>query len=144
MIAVTLSEQEAQEWLGNKVWLAAVNGAHHCTLSGSPDAVERVEKALGDRSIGCTRLHTSQAFSFGHDGRNRAAVSECMRRMKLHPPQIPYLSNVTGTWIQAHEAMDIEYWGRHLRQAVRFSQGLEQACEDLNPVALWKSAREPS
>ncbi|MCP4661145.1 MAG: amino acid adenylation domain-containing protein, partial [bacterium] len=42
----------------------------------------------------------------------------------LRPPQIPYVSNVTGTWITPAEATDPEYWSRHLRCRVRFAEGL--------------------
>ena len=44
-----------------------------------------------------------------------------MRRVSLRPPRIPYLSNLTGTWITAAEATDPEYWAQHLRNTVRFS-----------------------
>ena len=41
--------------------------------------------------------------------------------MSLSPPTIPYVSNVTGTWITAAEATDPAYWNRHLRYTVRFA-----------------------
>jgi acyl transferase domain-containing protein len=44
-----------------------------------------------------------------------------VRRIPLRAPAIPYLSNVTGTWISAAEATSPTYWVRHLRQTVRFS-----------------------
>ena len=44
-----------------------------------------------------------------------------MRRISLQPPRIPYLSNLTGTWITAAEATDPGYWADHLRNTVRFS-----------------------
>src|SRR5262249_34845742 len=40
------------------------------------------------------------------------------------PPQIPYISNVTGTWITPEQATDPAYWVAHLRQCVRFSAGV--------------------
>ena len=44
--------------------------------------------------------------------------------MTLGPPQLPYVSNVTGSWVRAEEATDPEYWVRHLRSAVRFADGV--------------------
>ncbi len=39
---------------------------------------------------------------------------------------IPFLSNVTGTWIQDGEAVDPSYWARHLRQPARFADGVSE------------------
>ena len=100
------------------------------------EAIDRVETELRENSIGCTRLHTSQAFHSGMMDLIIPQFLEQMRQIELSPPQIPYLSNVTGTWIQPDEATDVTYWGRHLRQPVRFSQGLEQASKDLNHAVL--------
>jgi NAD(P)-dependent dehydrogenase (short-subunit alcohol dehydrogenase family) len=58
------------------------------------------------------------------------------RTIELHPPQIPYLSNVTGTWITDAQACDPEYWGRHLRQAVRFSAGAAELLKEQDRVFL--------
>src|SRR4029078_5909012 len=45
------------------------------------------------------------------------------RGCALRPPRIPYVSNVTGTWITGREATDAEYWARHLCRAGRFASG---------------------
>lgn len=47
-------------------------------------------------------------------------------RIKLNPPQIPYLSNITGKWITAAEATSPEYWARLLRNTISFDEGLTQ------------------
>jgi acyl transferase domain-containing protein len=46
------------------------------------------------------------------------------RQMHLHEPQIPYISNVTGTWVTPQEATDPVYWAQHLHRAARFSDGM--------------------
>ena len=53
-----------------------------------------------------------------------ASYSERVRRVRLCPPSIPYLSNLTGTWIRPDEPTDPDYWVRHLRNPVRFSECL--------------------
>lgn len=45
-------------------------------------------------------------------------------KLTLHPPRIPFISNVTGTWIRDEEAVSPAYWARHLRSTVRFADGL--------------------
>ncbi len=48
-----------------------------------------------------------------------------VRQIALKPPQVPYLTNVTGTWITAQNAQDPAYWVEQLCSPVRFAQGIE-------------------
>ena len=59
-----------------------------------------------------------------------------LTRVSLRAPKIPYLSNVTGTWITAAEATDPDYWTKHLRNTVRFSEGLAELFRDPARVFL--------
>jgi acyl transferase domain-containing protein len=56
--------------------------------------------------------------------------------LKLHKPGIPYVSNVTGTWITDSEATDPGYWARHLRSTVRFSDGVRELLREPGRVLL--------
>jgi phthiocerol/phenolphthiocerol synthesis type-I polyketide synthase E len=117
MLSVPLGEEALAEWLDGELSLAAVNGPDLCTVSGPFDAIERLEQKLPVSR----RLHTSHAF---HSALLEPAVApfrERVARVERRPPQIPFLSNVTGTWITAEEATDPDYWARHLRQPVRFA-----------------------
>ncbi|HEY4640150.1 MAG TPA: condensation domain-containing protein, partial [Thermoanaerobaculia bacterium] len=53
-----------------------------------------------------------------------AEFLEGLRGITLSAPRIPYVSNVTGSWITAAEATDPQYWVRHLRHTVRFADGI--------------------
>ena len=117
MLSVPLGEEALAEWLDGELSLAAVNGPDLCAVSGPFDAIERLEQRLP----ASRRLHTSHAF---HSALVEPAVAlfrERVARVERRPPQIPFLSNVTGTWITAEEATDPDYWARHLRQPVRFA-----------------------
>jgi acyl transferase domain-containing protein len=46
-------------------------------------------------------------------------------KLRLHPPTLPYISNLTGKWITEQEATDPEYWTKHWRQTVRFAEGIQ-------------------
>src|SRR2546427_6315986 len=54
----------------------------------------------------------------------------------LNPPQIPCVSNVTGKWITAQEATDPNYWAAHLRQTVRFADGLGELVQGRRGILL--------
>ena len=50
-------------------------------------------------------------------------LRQVLDRMTLNPPEIPFLSNITGDWITAEQAVDPGYWASHLTQTVRFGAG---------------------
>ncbi|HEY0096953.1 MAG TPA: type I polyketide synthase, partial [Archangium sp.] len=134
MLAVTLPEEEATRLPG--VSVAALNAPGMTVLSGPLEAIEAVERQLLARGVGCTRLHTSHAF---HSPMMDPAVDELRSTlvgMKLSAPKLPFVSNVTGTWISAAEAKDPGYWARHLRQPVRFSEGVAELLSDPDRVLL--------
>ena len=53
-----------------------------------------------------------------------APFTELVRAVPLRAPQIPFVSNITGEWITDAQATDPAYWASHVRDAVRFSDGL--------------------
>ena len=49
---------------------------------------------------------------------------DVVKGIELSAPHIPYISNVTGTWITAEQATSPTYYADHLRQAVQFEAGV--------------------
>ncbi|MET9579512.1 amino acid adenylation domain-containing protein [Streptomyces massasporeus] len=128
MAAVPLPEDEITPLLGTEVALAAVNGPRECVVSGPVQAVEAVEASLAARGVATKRLRTSHAFhSRMMDGAADAFEAE-VACVTLTPPQVFFVSNVTGTWITDEEATNPAYWARHLRSTVRFAEGLRTVC----------------
>jgi acyl transferase domain-containing protein/acyl carrier protein len=136
MIAVALSEADVQPFLSDGLSLAAVNGPSLCVLSGPTDSVEKLVGDLAKNATGCRRLHTSHAFHSSMMDPVESSFVSTVKTMRLKAPQIPYLSNVTGTWITAQAAMSPTYWGRQLRQTVRFADGLQQLLKAAGCVLL--------
>jgi amino acid adenylation domain-containing protein/non-ribosomal peptide synthase protein (TIGR01720 family) len=124
MTAVELSEPELEGLRGPEVALAAVNGPAQCVVSGPVTAVEELERRLSSRGLEYRRLATSHAFHSGMMDPVLEPFLERLSRVELKPPRIPYVSNLTGRWIRRDEATDPRYWVRHLRETVRFSDGL--------------------
>jgi acyl transferase domain-containing protein/NADPH:quinone reductase-like Zn-dependent oxidoreductase/SAM-dependent methyltransferase len=126
MLAIELSEREVLPLLGDGLELAAVNAPTVCVAAGGAAAIQVLEQELSVRGVACRRLHTSHAF---HSGLMEPMLERFLQRMRgvpLRAPTIPYLSNLTGKWITAADAMDPTYWVRHLRHTVRFSQGITE------------------
>ena len=49
---------------------------------------------------------------------------DLFKNIRMNAPTIPFLSDVTGTWISPTQATDPEYWSSQLRMTVRFSDGV--------------------
>lgn len=124
MLAVPLSEQEALRHTGDEVSLAAVNGPRSCVLSGTVDGVEKVADALRRADVPSRRLNSRFAFHSPMMDPVVGRYEALVRSVELSPPSLPFVSNLSGTWITDAEAIDPGYWARHVRQTVRFSDGL--------------------
>jgi len=112
--------------LGKGLFLAAINAPGLCVVSGFTEAVDVLETQLSEQGVECRRLHTSHAFHSEMMEPILAAFTEQVAQINLGVPQIPYLSNVTGNWITAAEATEPSYWSKHLRQTVRFADGIQE------------------
>ncbi len=124
MLAVPLSEEEVEPLLGGGLALAAVNEPGRSVVAGPPEAVAALERDLEGKGVTTRRLVTSHAFHSPLMEPALAPFAERVRAVRLSPPGIPFVSNVTGTWIRPEEATDPEYWARHLRATVRFADGV--------------------
>jgi amino acid adenylation domain-containing protein len=125
MLAVQATPEQLQSFIQAGVDLAVINGPQACVLAGTHEAIATVEAALAQAGMRSKLVPTSHAF---HSAmldpvleRFRARVAQ----VALHAPQIPYITNVTGSWVSDEQACDPDHWVRHLRGTVRFAQGLE-------------------
>ncbi|MCU0286481.1 MAG: condensation domain-containing protein [Acidobacteria bacterium] len=136
MLSVSLPEEKLKPLLNGRLSLAAVNSSTLCVVSGPSDAVAGFEKQLTEQGHKSRTLHTSHAF---HSSMMEPILEEftgTLKSMRLHEPQIPYISNLSGTWIMVEEATDPAYWSRHLRNTVRFSDGIHVLLEDAAAVFI--------
>ncbi|HQH74142.1 MAG TPA: type I polyketide synthase, partial [bacterium] len=130
MLAVRLSEKEIERYLEWGLSLAAVNSSSFCVLSGPSPLVEELETHLTGQELDCRRLVTSHAFHSAMMDPVLEPFAEAVSKISLQDPAIPYISNVTGTWITPAQARDSQYWASHLRQTVRFADGLQTLMEE--------------
>ncbi|MDF2970063.1 MAG: hypothetical protein K0R61_513, partial [Microvirga sp.] len=136
MLAVSLTEQAISPHLSQALSLAAVNAPTQCVVSGPEEAIEQLAQTLADQRIESRRLRTSHAFHSDMVDPIIGSFTQCVARTKLHAPQIPYVSNVTGTWITEVEATDPQYWAAHLRRTVRFCDGVRTIRQSADPILL--------
>jgi acyl transferase domain-containing protein/thioesterase domain-containing protein/acyl carrier protein len=137
MLSVDLSEAELlNQMAGLELDVAAVNGPDNCIASGSLSAIETLQHKLASQGLGARRLHIDvAAHSRLLDG-VLEVFRQRMKRIRLQPPNMPFISNLTGTWVAAETLTDPEYWVKHLRQTVRFSNGLDTLLQMPDAVLL--------
>jgi acyl transferase domain-containing protein len=126
MLAVPLGEHEIAPYLGAGLSLAAVNGPALSVVAGAPQAVAALEKRLAAEDVLSRRLRATRAFHSVMMEPIAAAFRDLVASFELSAPRVPYLSNVTGSWIAAAQATSPDYWVRHLLQPVRFADGVAE------------------
>ena len=137
MLSVDLPETELRQAIeGLALDIAAINGPDLCIASGSLDAISQLEQRLAQQSVESRRLRIDVA---AHSRLLDGVLDQFRTRVStiaLRPPTLTFISNLTGAPVDAHTLTDPEYWVRHLRNPVRFADGLNQAFALPNSVLL--------
>ena len=126
MLAVPLPREEVSALLDGDLSLSGSNEPSLCVVAGPVEAMQRLERTLTGKKVPYRRLRTTHAFHSKMMSPIVEPLLELIRGFRLAPPTIPYLSNVTGTWITAQQATDPAYWAAHLCQEVRFAEGIAE------------------
>jgi amino acid adenylation domain-containing protein len=136
MLAIRLPETEVLPLLTPQLTIAAINSPNLCVVSGPHEAIAELENQLTAKKVAARRLQTSHAFHSPMMEPVLAPFTELLRKVKFGKPEIPYVSNVTARWITAAEAASPEYWADHVRQTVRFADGVAELMKDSRQVLL--------
>ncbi|SDN03115.1 type I polyketide synthase [Paenibacillus jilunlii] len=129
MLSVPMTEEELRPLLPPDVSLSIVNGPS-CVVGGTRKAVEQLEEQLKSLRQICIRLDTSYALHSAVMEPVRDAFTEEMKQIRLCPPQIPFISNLSGNWITDEEATEPGYWGQQLTDSIRFADGLQEILKE--------------
>ncbi|MER5305942.1 type I polyketide synthase [Streptomyces lasiicapitis] len=127
MVAIEASEEEiAPSLIGREaeVSVAAVNGPTAVVIAGDEAPVLEIAGQWAEQGRKTRRLRVSHAF---HSPRMDAMLDDfrkVVEGLSFAPPVIALVSNVTGKSAGADEVCSPEYWVRHVREAVRFLDGL--------------------
>lgn len=130
MLAVFAPLAEVQKEISDveHVSLAALNGTH-IVVSGAETAIEKVEAQFSERKIRTKALTTSHAFHSSLMDPALGSFQKVADSITFRRAELPLICNVTGKALAADEQLDGAYWTRHIREAVRFSEGVEAAAD---------------
>ncbi|MEU5274698.1 SDR family NAD(P)-dependent oxidoreductase, partial [Streptomyces hygroscopicus] len=127
MVAVQASEEEIAASLAGReaeVSIAAVNGPTAVVIAGDEAAALEIAGLWAEQGRKTRRLRVSHAF---HSPRMDAMLDDfrdVVAGLSFQAPSIALVSNLTGTSAAAAEVCSPEYWVRHVREAVRFADGV--------------------
>nr|AAK19883.1 soraphen polyketide synthase A [Sorangium cellulosum] len=127
MVTLQASEQEARDLLQaaeGRVSLAAVNGHLSTVVAGDEDAVLKIARQVEALGRKATRLRVSHAFHSPHMDGMLDDFRRVAQGLTFHPARIPIISNVTGARATDQELASPETWVRHVRDTVRFLDGV--------------------
>jgi acyl transferase domain-containing protein len=124
MVAVEAGEEEVVGSLLDGVVVAAVNGPRSVVVSGDAEAVERVALRWRGRGRRTRRLSVSHAFHSAHMDGVLDEFRGVLSGLTFREPRLPVVSNVTGVLATAEQLCSPDYWVRHVREAVRFHDGI--------------------
>ncbi|SDI53684.1 polyene macrolide polyketide synthase, partial [Sinosporangium album] len=125
MAAVQATEGEVLAELGRDgVAVAAVNGPSSVVVSGVSEAVERVRRYFKGLGRKTSRLRVSHAFHSPLMDPMLEGFRAVVERLSPQPSRVPLVSNLTGRVAAAEELCSADYWVRHVREAVRFADGV--------------------
>ena len=136
MLSVSASATEIKDLLPENLDLAVINSPSLGVVSGTNQAINEFQEKLTALSIEYRRLHTSHAFhSSMMEPMLEPFIAE-VKKVKLNAPQIPFVSNLTKTWITPEQATSSDYWAQHLLQTVNFSAGLSVLLQETESILL--------
>ncbi|MFF1909814.1 SDR family NAD(P)-dependent oxidoreductase, partial [Kitasatospora sp. NPDC058218] len=124
MLAVQAGEDEVLSLLDEFVSVAAVNGPVSLVVSGTEEAVERIRCHFEQQGRRTSRLRVSHAFHSPLMDPMLEDFRQVVTGLRLKAPTIPVVSNLTGGLATGEELCEPEYWVRHVREAVRFADGV--------------------
>ncbi|NNE89625.1 MAG: SDR family NAD(P)-dependent oxidoreductase, partial [Silicimonas sp.] len=136
MLSVNLPEDALRARIGTDLDIASINATDLTVVSGTVAALEALQAELEADEIDCQRI----AINIAAHSRALEPILEEFRAylasIELHAPEIPFVSNRTGTWITKDEATDPDYWVGHLRNTVRFADGIETLSENAERIYI--------
>jgi acyl transferase domain-containing protein len=136
MLAVRKGHQEIEKLLPEGVALAAINSPFLTTLSGPTETLKELQKSFDASGIFCRILPTSHAFHSSMMDPIVKPFEELAGSVRAEKPRLPWISTLTGEYMDPQSAPDGPYWASQLRHTVRFGQAVETAIKSGATVFL--------
>src|SRR5262249_26220457 len=112
-----------------RVSIAAINGPSTTLLSGETATLNEVILGLQQRGVNCRLLPVNYAFHSPQMEPFRPELVAALDGLTPRRANIPVVSTVAGAATDG-TLFDPAYWGRNLREPVRFAQAVDALSRD--------------
>ena len=134
MASLAASEAKVKEAIGTLpaakaklVSIAAVNGPESVVVSGYSEAVREIAKIFEGQKVKVKLLKVSQGFHSPQMDGMLDAFEKVASEVQYKKPQVRVVSNLDGNYVENFSG---KYWRNHVRDAVRFSDGMQTLHHD--------------
>src|SRR5215213_6652776 len=140
MLSVALPEAEMEQRIAQRqkelgrVEVSAVNGPGQIVIGGEVETIERWAKYFSSEEVWTRRLLTSHAYHTWLMDEASSEFAAAVEKVEKHAPRLNVISCVSGKWLTAAEAQSGDYWGRQMRERVRFGAGVNEVLAESGRV----------
>ncbi|HEY3868275.1 MAG TPA: SDR family NAD(P)-dependent oxidoreductase [Actinocrinis sp.] len=129
MLAVQAPEESVREWIeGTDLDIAAVNGPTSLVLAGLRESLDAFAEQMKERGVPARKLAVLRAFHSRLMDPVLEPLSKVLEGVEFCAPNIPIVSNLTGR-LAEDDQYGPAYWADHVRNAVRFHDGMASLIE---------------
>ncbi|MBA4283871.1 MAG: non-ribosomal peptide synthetase/polyketide synthase [Candidatus Puniceispirillum sp.] len=137
MLAIECEKEDALHFLTiSNVELALHNTQNNYIFSGTIEEIKILKDYLSNHQYSHKSLKTQHAFHSHLMEKTKPSFKEIFLNIPLQAPTIPIVSNLTGDWLSAQEAIDEEYWYSQMRQTVKFYDGIKLLLPEQNSIFI--------
>ena len=136
MASVPLPDHEVEPLLPPGLSIASVLGPRLCVVAGGAGPLSLLEERLKGYGVSVRPIRTSHAFHSADMDPILDSFTAAFAGVTLRAPEIPFVSNLSGTWITDVQATDPAYWAQQLRGVVRLWDGLAEVTAPAGTVCL--------
>lgn len=124
MLAVSRPDAEVAAWLTDELEISVVNSPAQCVVAGPRAAVADLQARLEEMGVDARLLKVPVPAHSRYVEPIMSRFEELVRAVPRHRPDIPVISELTGSILSSDEITDPVYWASHLRRTVRFGDAL--------------------
>ncbi|MDP2571204.1 acyltransferase domain-containing protein [Vibrio penaeicida] len=146
MFAVPKGKAEVVKWLDDwnkthpssdqKISLSYVSTPHRCVVSGGAEPLSRwLDQYVENAESG---EYVSQRYALHSNLMTDVSktLGTYIEGIPSYPIHTPFVSTITGRWVQQGDVEHSQYWASQIQQTVQFAKGLQCVSEDLGSCIL--------
>ncbi len=142
MLSVATTEERLRPFLAEGHTISVINKVDSLVVSGTAAVIDQLQQQLTAAGVDSSKIHIKVPAHSPLIDPILPQFRKYLESVELHEPKIPIVSNVSGTWLTAEEATSVDYWLRHLRQTVRFADGLATLTAHQSPITNHQSPKK--